>query len=164
VTYSDDIVLSPQPDAPGWIRLLWINPAADVPSTARRIVAAVLVVIASAATAWSGVVHLKLWHEKNGYAQLPTVGKLFLLQGIACLVVAAAALALRRLVVVVVGALLMASSIGGLAISLTGRGLFGYNETRDSPYVIAALVVESVAVASFVAAALVALTAPRPSA
>jgi hypothetical protein len=161
VTYSDDIVLSPRPDTTSWIRLLWVSPATVMPSTTRRIVAAVLVVVASAATAWSGVVHLKLWNEKNGYAQLPVVGKMFLLQGIACLVLALAAVVLRRLVVSVLGALLMAFSIGGLAVSLRGT-LFGYHEYTDAPYVVASLVVESVAVASFAAAVVIALTASRP--
>jgi hypothetical protein len=162
VSYSDDIILSPRPDSPSWTRLFWTSPAEAVPSAARRAVILVLFVIGAAATAWSGVVHLKLWNEKNGYAQLPVVGKMFLLQGIACLVLAVAVLVFRRLAVAVVTALLMAASIGGLAISLRGT-LFGYHEFSDSPYVGAALVVESVAVAAFVAAVIVALTASRPS-
>jgi hypothetical protein len=63
----------------------------------------------------------------------------------------------------IVTALLMAASIGGLAISLTGRGLFGYNETKDAPYVVASLVVESVAVATLVAAVVIVFTASRRS-
>jgi hypothetical protein len=40
--------------------------------------------------------------------------------------------------------------------------LFGYHEYTDAPYVVASLVVESVAVASFAAAVVIALTASRP--
>jgi hypothetical protein len=162
VTSSDDIVLTPRAEPAGWIQLLWASPAAVIPSASRRLVTTVLMVVGAVAIAWSGYVHLKLWHQKNGYAQLPTVGKMFLLQGIACLVLALAAVVLRRLVVAVLGALLMAASIGAAAISIRGT-LFGYHEYSDSPYVASSLVVESVAVASFAAAVIVALTASRPS-
>jgi len=160
---SDDLILSPRPETPGWIRFLWISPAAVVPSRSRRVVVAVLMVIGAAAIAWSGLVHLKLWHEKNGYAQLPVVGKLFLLQGIACLVLAVGIVVLRRLAIAALGAVLMASSIGAAAISINGT-LFGYHEYSDSPYVGSSLLVESTAIATLVTAVIVALTASRPPA
>jgi hypothetical protein len=163
VTYSDDIVLSPTAERTGWIRLLWISPTAVVPSKARRLVVTVLMVIGAVTIAWSGYVHLKLWNMENGYDQLPVVGKMFLLQGIACLALAVAAVVLRRLVFAVLGAALMASSIGALVISLNG-GLFGFDETVDSPYVTSSFVVESVSVAAFLAAAIIAITAARPPA
>jgi hypothetical protein len=162
MTPSDDIILSPQRDSPRWVWLLWASPAAAVPSVTRRAVVAGLILVGAVATAWSGYVHLKLWNMKNGYAQLPTVGKMFLLQGIACLVLAVGVVALRRLVVVVVAALLMAASIGGLVVSVN-RTLFGFHEYMDAPYVTSSLVIESVAVAAFAAAVIVALTASRPS-
>jgi hypothetical protein len=163
MTPSDDYVLSPQRDSPRWVWLLWASPAAAVPSATRRALVAGLILVGAVAMAWSGYVHLKLWNMENGYAQLPTVGKMFLLQGIACLVLAVGVVALRRLVVVVLAALLMAASIGGLVISVH-RTLFGYQESMNVPYKTSSLVVESVAVAAFVAAVIVAVTASRPSA
>lgn len=163
MTSSDDIILAPRAEPGSWTRLLWASPAVVVPSTSRRLVTTVLMVIGAATIAWSGFVHLKLWNQKNGYAQLPVVGKMFLLQGIACLVLALAAVVLRRLVVAVLGALLMAASIGAAAISIRGT-LFGYHEYSDSPYVASSLFLESVSVASFAAAVIIALTAPRPAA
>jgi hypothetical protein len=160
VTQSDDIILSPRPNEPSGTRLLWTRPAYLVPAASRRAVATVLIVVGALATAWSGVVHLKLWNQHNGYRQLAVVGNMFLLQGIACLVLALAVVVLRRLVVVLLAAVLMAASIGGLVISLR-RTLFGYHEYGDAPYVGASLVVESVAVVAFVAAAIVAVTAAR---
>lgn len=162
MTSSEDIVLSPQHDSSRRFWLLWASPAAAVPSATRRAVVAGLIVVGAVATAWSGYVHLKLWNMENGYAQLPTVGKMFLLQGIACLVLAVGVVALRRLVVVVLTALLMAASIGGLVISVH-RTLFGYQESMDVSYKTSSLVVESMAVAAFVAAAILVLTAPRSS-
>jgi hypothetical protein len=163
VTPSDDLILVPRAETPSRIRFLWMSPAAVVPSRSRRVVVAVLMVIGAVAVAWSGAVHLKLWHEENGYAQLPVVGKLFLLQGIACLVLAVGIIVLRRLVFAVLGAALMAASIGAGAISINGT-LFGYHEYSDSPYVGSSLLVESTAIATLVTAVIVALTASRPRA
>jgi hypothetical protein len=162
VTYPDDIVLTPRHDSPSWVRIFWAGPAAVVPSASRRLVVTVLMVIGAATIAWSGYVHLKLWNMDNGFEQLPVVGKMFLYQGIGCLILALAAVILRRLVVAVLGALLMASSIGAVAISIRGT-LFGYHEYTDAPYVTSSIVVESVSLASFAAAVIVAITAPRPS-
>jgi hypothetical protein len=161
VTSSDDIVLTPRPETSSWVPLWWSSPAAVVPSAARRAVVLALMVIGALATAWSGYVHLKLWNEDRYSEFFPTLAKLFLAQGIVCLVIALAVVVLRRLLVALVGALLMAASIGGLAISLRTT-FFGYHEFSDEPYVVAALVVESVAVVAYVAAIVLALTASRP--
>ena len=160
---SNEVLRLPVRRPVGLLRLLWARPSAAVPPVSWRVVATVLIVAGAAATAWSGVVHLKLWHEDNGYAQVAVVGKLFLLQGIGCLILALGAIVLRRFAVVIAGAALMASSVGGLVLSLRGE-LFGYHEFSDSPYVVPSLVLESAAVVAFVASFVIALVTSRSSA
>ena len=89
----------------------------------------------------SGVVHLYLWGQTDGYRAVPTIGVLFLLQGIiGCLL---------GLVVAVVshplapagGAAYMAASVAGLLISIRW-GLFGYDETLGAPWATFSLVDE----------------------
>src|SRR4051794_21726117 len=84
--------------------------------------------------AWSGVLHLYLWAKEDGYRAVPTVGPLFLIQGIVGCVLAVAAVSFRRLLIALAGAVYMAASIGGLYKAIHG-GLFEYQETSDAPYV-----------------------------
>lgn len=158
----EDLILVPAPVRPTMWARLWSSPRAAAPSAVARGVVIVATLVGATAMTWSGVVHLKLWHEKNGYAQLPTVGKMFFLQGVGSIALAALAIALRRAAVAVLGVLLMASSIGGLLISLNGT-LFGYHEYGDAPYVGASLVVEGTAVVMLGIAAGIALAGRRPT-
>jgi predicted CDP-diglyceride synthetase/phosphatidate cytidylyltransferase len=96
--------------------------------------ALVLVGIGAVTVVASAVIHLYLWGREDGYRAVPTIGPLFLLQGIVGCVLGVAIIALRRVAVTAVGALYLAMSVGGLLISLHGA-LFGYPETLDAPYV-----------------------------
>ena len=51
---------------------------------------------------WSGVIHLQLWSD--GYKDISVIGPLFLVQGIASIVVAAVIVAFRWLALLAVGA------------------------------------------------------------
>ena len=86
-------------------RFLLRGPGALESQAAR---AAVLVLAATGAgfLAWSGVIHLELWSD--GYKDISVIGPLFLVQGIAGIVLAAAVVALRWL------ALLAAGAVAGL--------------------------------------------------
>ena len=55
---------------------------------------------------WSGVIHLQLWSD--GYRTISVIGRLFLIQGIASIVLAVALVAFRRLVLLAAGAVLAA--------------------------------------------------------
>ena len=93
---------------------------------------------------WSAVIHLHLW--ATGYRHIPTIGPLFLVQGIAGIVVAVAIVALRRPIVLVGGALFAAGTVGGLLLSVN-VGLFGFQDSLSAPFAVQSLVVESIAFA-----------------
>jgi len=120
-----------------------------------------LFVVGAAMLAWTGILHLYLWgSETRGYRHVPTIGPLFLVQGIVGCVLAVVAVVWRRLMVALVGALYMAASIGGLWRSIHG-GMFGFQETSDAAYVQMTFIVEIVGLVAFVAAMILLSTATR---
>ena len=97
-------------------------------------------------TAALGWIHLYLW--ANGYSDTPTIGVLFLLNGIGAAVLTIALLGSpARLLEVVSGlaALFTAGALAALIGSLT-VGIFGFWEYLGDPYVVVSLVVESAGV------------------
>ena len=77
-------------------------------------------------TVWSGVIHLQLWSQ--GYRDISVIGPLFLVQGIASIVLALALVVFRRVFLLAAGAALMVGTGVGLLLSAT-VGLFGYQES-----------------------------------
>ena len=112
----------------------------------------VLVAAGAATIVVSAVVHLYLWGKEDGYRAVPTVGPLFLLQGIAGCLLGPAMLLFRRVITDAVGAGYMALSLGALYLSING-GLFGFDETLNAPWVKFSLVDEIVGLAACLAAA-----------
>jgi hypothetical protein len=109
-------------------------------SAARRVGITLGLVIGSALLAASGAIHLQLW--STGYRTIPTIGPLFLIQGIAGALLAALLLLSRRLLIVVMAAGFMIATIGGLLLSIY-FGLFGFMDTLAAPYAGLSLGVES---------------------
>jgi hypothetical protein len=109
-------------------------------SAARRATITLGLVVGAALLASSGVIHLRLW--ATGYRTIPTIGPLFLLQGIAGVVLAVVLLLWRRLVVVLAGAGFMVATTGGLLVSVK-FGLFGFTNTLAAPYAGLSVVLES---------------------
>src|ERR1035437_3115361 len=72
---------------------------------------------------WSGVIHLDLWAD--GYKDISVIGPLFLVQGIASILLAVAIVALRWLALLVAGAVAGLATGAGLLFSVY-VGLFGY--------------------------------------
>ena len=97
-------------------------------------------VIGSALLAASSAIHLKLW--STGYRTIPTIGPLFLIQGLAGLLLAVLVLLSRRLLIVVTAAGFLIATIGGLLLSIS-FGLFGFMDTLAAPYAGLSLGVES---------------------
>ena len=100
----------------------------------------------------SAFIHLHLWD--TGYRHIPTIGPLFLLQGIAGIVIAVVIAVWRRPLVSLIGALFAASTIGGLVLSVE-VGLFGFKDSFSAPYATSSLIIEAaafvvLAVATFV--------------
>jgi hypothetical protein len=99
----------------------------------------------------SALIHLHLWD--TGYRHIPTIGPLFLVQGVAGLVVAVVVAVTRRPIAALAGAVFAAGTILGLVLSVE-VGLFGFRDSFGAPYATSSLVLESVAVVVLVAAAL----------
>ncbi|TVZ03040.1 hypothetical protein EAS64_21530 [Trebonia kvetii] len=107
---------------------------------------------------WSGVIHLMLWSD--GYKDISVIGPLFLLQGIASIVIAVAVVAFRWLALLVIGAVTGVATAVGLLLSVN-VGLFGFTESLASPYAELSLAVEfTAAFVLLVAACLLAFAQP----
>jgi hypothetical protein len=120
--------------------------------------ALVLVFVAAGAATIvaSAVVHLYLWGKEDGYRAVPTIGPLFLIQGIAGCLLGPVMLVVRRVITDAVGAAYMAMSLGALYLSINA-GLFGFDETFNAPWVKFSLVDEIVGLAACFAAAAITL-------
>lgn len=113
-------------------------------SSALCLTGAVLLVVSS-------VIHLHLW--STGYRHIPTIGPLFLMQGVVGIAVALAVAATRRAWAALVGALFAASTIGGLVLSVE-VGLFGFRDSLSAPDATLSLAVEAAALVVLTAAVL----------
>jgi hypothetical protein len=98
----------------------------------------------------SALIHFHLW--STGYRDIPTIGPLFVLQAIVGLVAAVAVAVTRHPWVAAASALFVASTIGGLVLSVE-VGLFGFTDSFSAPYATTSLIVESAAVVVLAVAA-----------
>ncbi len=133
---------------------------ATLHSPAARWVITALAVVGAGLTVWSGVIHLQLWSQ--GYRDISVIGPLFLVQGIASIVLALALVVFRRVFLLAAGAALMAGTGVGLLLSAT-VGLFGYQESLAITDAQTSLMVEFIGAAVLAGAAVV-LAAARPRA
>lgn len=139
-------------------RILFAGPG-QVRPPAVRLVVYLLAAAGVVLTVWSGVIHIRLWSE--GYEAIPTIGPLFLAQGVGSLVIAAALVVIRRVVVMAIGAASLAATAVGLLLSVY-VGLFGYRESLAVPDARTSLVIEfSGAAVLLLAAVIVAVAAVR---
>lgn len=115
-----------------WARVLTRGPRVLASPWARMAVT-ILILAGAVLTVISGVIHLYLWGEANGYRQIATIGPLFLAQGIAAIVIGLATAATRRLIVVLAAAGTLAATAVGLLITID-QGLFGFRESWGAPY------------------------------
>ena len=121
-----------------------------------RALVLVLVAAGAATIVVSAVVHLYLWGKEDGYRAVPTIGPLFLLQGIAGCLLGPVMLIFRRVITDAAGAVYMAMSVGALYLTING-GLFGFEDTLDAPWVKFSLVDEVVGLAACLASAVITL-------
>jgi xanthine/uracil permease len=82
-----------------------------------------LCVVEAALLVISGFVHLHL--ERTAYQHVKTIGPLFIVQFVACLVVAAALLITRHVLVALAAVALMAGTIVGFVLART-TGIFNF--------------------------------------
>jgi hypothetical protein len=137
-------------------RLLLTGPATLTSPMARWAVT-LLAVAGAALLVWSGVIHLQLWSD--GYRDISVIGPLFLLQGIASIVLAVALAVFRRFALLAAGAVTAAATAVGLLLSAS-TGLFGYTESLAVPYAKMSLVVEFTSAAVLAIAAVIVLAGP----
>jgi hypothetical protein len=127
-------------------------------SRAARLAVLALALTGAGFLVWSGVIHLMLWSD--GYKDISVIGPLFLVQGIASILIGVAIAALRSLALLVVGAGAGVATAVGLLLTVY-IGLFNYQESLSVPYATLSLAVEfTAAFVLLVAAALLALAAP----
>jgi hypothetical protein len=106
----------------------------------------------------SGVIHLHLWAQS--YQRIPTIGPLFLIQGIVGIVLAVLVTVFRRLVVLTGAALFAIGTIGGLLLSVN-VGLFGFQDSLSAPYATTSLILEAIAFVMLAGAAVLTMVLHR---
>jgi hypothetical protein len=117
------------------------------PITANDLLVVVLRITGAGLVGAMAGIHLYLW-VSGGYRDIPTIGPLFLLNGIVAGLLTLLVLGTpRRLLaaLAVLSALFTAGTLGALLLSLT-TGLFGFTEVLDAPLVPETLGVESAGV------------------
>lgn len=107
---------------------------------------------------WAAVIHLELWSD--GYKDISVIGPLFLVQGVACIVLALALVLLRWLGLLAAGAVALVATAVGLLLSVH-IALFGFRESLTVPYAKLSLFVEFGGAAALAIAAVIAAAA-RP--
>ena len=123
-------------------------------TSSHRVVVLLRVLIASLAAAIAGI-HLDLW-SSYGYRHIPTIGYLFMLNGVAGSLLAIASLTVPRRVLLLtwVGtAGFGTATLVALLVSINAK-LFGFTETSNAPLLAPSIAVEAAAAITGVAAAI----------
>jgi hypothetical protein len=120
-------------DRPWWLGVLLRGPA-DLASLAARVAVTVVIAGGAACAVYSGYIHLYLWgRQPFPYRDIPTIGPLFLVQGIAAIIIGLLVVISRRVGAVLVGAGLLVVSVVALVIDVE-VGMFGYKDSWAVPY------------------------------
>jgi hypothetical protein len=138
------------------IRLVTRGPGA-LRSRAAQLAVSLLAVAGVAMLAWSAVIHLQLWAD--GYRDIPSIGPLFLAQGVGCIALGLVILVFRWLALLAAGAVTLAATAAGLLVSVH-VGLLGYRESLAVPYAMLSLQVEFTGAAVLLAGAVLLAAAP----
>jgi hypothetical protein len=116
-----------------WLADMLLRGPADLRSVPRRAAVTVMSAGGAGCTVASGVIHLYLWGKQYGYRDIPTIGPLFLLQGIAAILTGLLAIVTRRVAVLLVAAGLLVASVIALVLAAEA-GLFGFRDSWLAPY------------------------------
>lgn len=117
---------------PWWLGVLLRGPA-DLLTLLARVAVTVMIAGGAACTVGSGIIHLYLWGMRYGYRNVPTIGPLFLVQGIAAIVLGLLTLASRRVLVLVLAGGMMVLCVVALVVAVD-VGLFGFKDSWAAPY------------------------------
>jgi hypothetical protein len=106
----------------------------DIASLLARVAITVLIAGGAACTVYSGYIHLYLWgRQPFPYRDIPTIGPLFLIQGIAAILIGLLVIITRRVGALLVGAGLLVVSVVALIIDVE-VGMFGFKDSWAVPY------------------------------
>lgn len=119
-------------DRPWWLGALLRGPG-DLPSRPARVAVTVMIAGGAVCTVGSGVIHLYLWGKQYGYRDIPTIGPLFLIQGVAAIVLGLLAVVSRRVLLLVLAGGLLVVSVVALVLAIE-VGLFGFKDSWFAPY------------------------------
>ena len=143
---------------PRWLGALLRGPG-NLASRPARVAVTVVIAGGAVCTVGSGVLHLYLWGKQYGYQDIPTIGPLFLIQGIAAIVLGLLAVVSRRVLVLVLAGGMLVVSVVALVLAIE-VGLFGFKDSWLAPYAWTTFYEESVgAVLLLVAAGVLAWSA-----
>jgi hypothetical protein len=131
--------------------------AIATPST--RLIVTGLIVIGALFTAISGIIHISLY-ANYGYKVIPTIGPLFIAQGVVAILLALLVLGTRWLAATVAAAGFLIATAAGLLITIY-VGLFGFQEVWAAPWGVTSFVEELVGAALLLVAALLLLRPGR---
>jgi hypothetical protein len=116
-----------------WLSALLRGPR-DLASVLGRVAVTVLIAGGAALTVYSGYIHLYLWGRGQfPYRDIPTIGPLFLAQGIVAIVIGLLIVITRRVGALLVGAGLLIVSVVALVIDVE-VGMFGFKDSWAVPY------------------------------
>lgn len=120
-------------DRPWWLGALLRGPG-DIASLLARVAITVLIAGGAACAVYSGYIHLYLWgRQQFPYRDIPTIGPLFLVQGIAAILIGLLVIITRRVGALLVGAGLLVVSVVALIIDVE-VGMFGFKDSWAVPY------------------------------
>ncbi len=124
-----------------WQELLLRSPGGAIP---RRVALTLLIAAGAGLAVYSGYIHLFLWgRQPYPYSAIPTIGPLFLIQGIVAILIGVLVVVTRRFFAVLLGAGLMVVSVAALVIDVE-VGMFGFQDSWQVPYATSTLYEEIV--------------------
>jgi hypothetical protein len=119
---------------PWWLDLLLTRGPGPWRSTLARVVMLLAIIAGAGLTVYSGYIHLYLWgRQPYPYSSIPTIGPLFLLQGIVGILLGVLVVVTRRLFAVLLAAGFMVVSAAALVIDVQ-VGMFGFQDSWQAPY------------------------------
>jgi hypothetical protein len=126
---------------PWWQQLLLRGPEGPI---ARRVALTLAIAAGAGLIVYSGYIHLYLWgRQPYPYSAIPTIGPLFLLQGIVGILIGVLVVVTRRFFAVLLGAGFMVVSVAALVIDVE-VGMFGFQDSWQVPYATSTLYLEIV--------------------
>lgn len=126
---------------PWWLGALLRGPS-NLASLPARVAVTVTIAGGAACTVYSGYIHLYLWgRQPFPYRDIPTIGPLFLIQGIVGIIVGLLLVITRRVGALLIGAGLLVVSAVALIIDVE-VGMFGFKDSWAVPYAKSTLYVE----------------------